>query len=135
VALPAGILAGSFTEKFKKNKKNNKNAKIKKFIYTVKILNEKTIMKLIIKFWNGDITLWKSFWIIRGGIALSSILFLNLVLNFTILDAITFLLPINVLLMIGVWKSANKYSGNFIWSLLAKVIMTITVIISIINLF
>jgi len=93
-------------------------------------------MKKIIKeFWNGNILLWKSYWLVGE---LLNAIFILLIFNFEIyifknnqftnflpfLDFSNFsifsksiLLIWTVFITVGIWKSAEKYKGNMIWIL------------------
>ena len=89
--------------------------------------------KLIYKFWIGDVTLWKSYWLIGE---LLNGLFMLLILNIEIylfnnsqfinqlpffnLSDFNLLSKIVVIawtffITVGVWRSAEKYKGSIIW--------------------
>jgi len=89
--------------------------------------------KLIIRFWNGEITLWRSYWLV--GELLNS-LFILAIFNFEIyafknnkftsslpfLDFTNFsflskfiLIFWTIFLSVGIWRSAENYKGNIIW--------------------
>tara|TARA_B110000438_G_scaffold302743_1_gene361421 strand:- start:3123 stop:3461 length:339 start_codon:yes stop_codon:yes gene_type:complete len=95
------------------------------------------MQKLIIKFYEGKIKLWKSYWLI--GELLNSIVIL-IIFNFEIqffdnksiftqlpfldFSQISLLSKIiiffwTMFVTIGIWRSAEKYKGNFIWIILA----------------
>ena len=89
--------------------------------------------KLIYRFWNGNITLWRSYWLIGellNGIFIftmfnieiyffknsnftNQLLFLNLS-DFNILTKII-IVAWTVFITVGVWRSAEKYKGSIIW--------------------
>ncbi len=90
-------------------------------------------------FWNGNIKLWKSFWLVGEliyGIALIIIIQLDKFFfkSPNIDNQITFfyfnnlgffskiiLLVVTVIISVGVWRSAEKYKGNIIWILITFV--------------
>ena len=94
------------------------------------------MQKIIIKFYDGKIKLWKSYWLI--GELLNSIVIL-LIFNFEIkffnnqslftqlpfldfsqinLLSKAIILFWTVFITIGIWRSAEKYNGHFIWIVL-----------------
>jgi len=84
-------------------------------------------MSIIIKFWNGEITLWKSYWI-------SQLLYipLGLTLGFIARELDLPLLVFEIvfilyayLVLVGVWRSSKKYQGYLINSVLAKISVVI----------
>ena len=89
--------------------------------------------KIVIKFWNGEITLWKSYWLIGE---LLNAIFILLIFNFEIyifknnqftnflpfLDFSNFSLLSKLILILwtgflttGIWRSAENYKGSMIW--------------------
>ena len=88
--------------------------------------------KLISKFWRGEVTLWKSYWLVGE---LFNALFILAIFNFEIfffnnqfsnsLPFINFnnfnLLSKSVLIVwtifitVGIWRSAEKYKGSIVW--------------------
>jgi len=104
--------------------------------------NKMIIQDILIKFWQGKITLWKSYWIV--GELLNSIIvvvifnielkFFNNTLIFETIPFLSFnnLHLINRLLIIlwtiyitiGIWRSAEKYNGRFIWSALTLTLLS-----------
>ncbi len=92
--------------------------------------------KIISKFWQGKITLWRSYWLVGE---LLNALFILAVFNFEIylfgnnqfsnslpfLDFSNFsfvskvsLIIWTIFITIGIWRSAENYKGSFIWILL-----------------
>ena len=98
--------------------------------------------KLIHSFWNGEITLWKSYWI--AGELLNALLILlifNLEIKFFHNTVTKNLLPFlnfnnfhflsksilviwTIFITVGIWKSAEKYKGNFIWIALTLIFLS-----------
>ena len=88
--------------------------------------------KLISNFWRGEVTLWKSYWLVGE---LFNALFILAIFNFEIfffnnqfsnsLPFINFnnfnLLSKSVLIVwtifitVGIWRSAEKYKGSIVW--------------------
>ena len=89
--------------------------------------------KLIYKFWNGDITLWRSYWLIGELLnALFMLAMLNIEIYFFKNSNLTNQIPFyniydlhflskliilvwTIFITIGVWRSAEKYKGSIIW--------------------
>ena len=93
------------------------------------------MQKIINNFWNGKITLWRSYWLVGE---LLNALFILVVFNFEIYifgnNQFTNLLPFldfsnfsflskitliiwTIFITIGIWKSAENYKGSIIWIL------------------
>ncbi len=88
---------------------------------------------LIYKFWRGDVTLWKSYWLIGellNGLFMLVIFNLEIYLfnNSKFIDQLPFfnlsdfnifskigIVTWTILITTGVWRSAEKYKGNLIW--------------------
>jgi len=89
--------------------------------------------KLIIRFWRGKITLWRSYWLVGE---LFNALFVLAIFNFEIYlfgnNQFSNLLPFldfsnfsllsklaliiwTVFITIGIWRSAENYKGSIIW--------------------
>jgi len=97
---------------------------------------------LILKFWYGQITLWKSFWLV--GELLNSLIillifnleinYLNNIslykdlpyLNFSTLNFFTktILIIWTLYITIGVWRSAENYKGRFTWIVLTLIFLS-----------
>ena len=87
---------------------------------------------LISKFWKGEVTLWKSYWLVGE---LFNALFILAIFNFEIyfldnqfstsLPFINFnnfnfisklvLITWTIFITVGIWRSAEKYKGSIIW--------------------
>ena len=97
---------------------------------------------LIIDFWYGRITLWKSYWLI-GELINSLVLlliynievrffnninlykqvpFLNFS-NFSLMSKFTLFLW-TIFITVGVWRSAEAYKGKFIWIVLTLILLS-----------
>ncbi len=98
--------------------------------------------KLIINFWYGQISLWKSYWII-GELVNAIVIFLIINIEIRYLNNIhaNELLPfinfynfsfLNKVLIIiwttfitvGIWRAAENYKGNFIWIFLTLLFLS-----------
>jgi len=88
---------------------------------------------LIINFWNGKITLWKSYWIfgeLLNGLLIFFILSIEIKYldnalvarqmpffifnNFSQLSKIALTIW-TIFITVGIWRSAEEYKGGFIW--------------------
>lgn len=77
----------------------------------------------------GEVTLWKTYWIGNVGVGLV-LSFIWKAINGTLDSGLSGILYIvwlfwAICISIGTWKSANKYTGNRIWAVLAKVAVVI----------
>ena len=91
------------------------------------------MQKIIINFWNGKITLWRSYWLVGELLnAIFILLIFNLEIyifgntqftnslpfldfsNFSLLSKLILVLW-TVFLTIGIWRSAENYNGSIIW--------------------
>ncbi len=89
--------------------------------------------KIIYKFWNGEIKLWKSYWLVGE---LTNAFFILAIFNFEIyifgnnqftnslplfdftnfsLFSKTILIIWTIFITIGIWRSAENYKGNILW--------------------
>jgi len=96
---------------------------------------------IIIKFWSGNIDLWKSYWFVGEILnALIILLIFNIeinllknshspnILTFFNLNNFNFfskiiLLIWTVFITVGIWRSAEKYKGPFIWIVLTLIFL------------
>ena len=98
--------------------------------------------KLLHSFWNGEITLWKSYWIV-GELLNALLIFLifnfeiKFINNTIIKNSLPFLKFNNfhflsksiliiwtVFITVGIWRSAEKYKGLFIWITLTLIFLS-----------
>ena len=97
---------------------------------------------LIKKFWYGHITLWKSYWLV--GEILNAVMILILLnieiiifnnkliansapfINFNNFNFINklFIIIWTIFITVGVWRSAEKYKGLFIWIVLTLIFLS-----------
>ena len=96
----------------------------------------------LINFWQGKISLWKSYWIIGELInSLFILLMINIEIrvfkNSYILDNLPFLdfgnlnfitkifiLTWTIFITVGIWRSAEAYKGKFVWIVLTLIILS-----------
>ena len=91
--------------------------------------------KIISNFWNGKITLWRSYWLVGELLnALFILLVFNLEIyffgndqfsnslpfldfsNFSFLSKITLIIW-TIFITVGIWRSAENYKGSIFWVL------------------
>ena len=89
--------------------------------------------KLVTRFWNGNINLWRSYWLVGEVLnALFILAIFNLEIyifgnnqfskplpfldfsNFSLLSKFALIIW-TIFLTIGIWRAAEKYKGNIIW--------------------
>jgi len=97
---------------------------------------------IIIKFWSGNVDLWKSYWFVGEILnAIVILLIFNIEINFlknpyspnilTFFNLNNFnffskiiLLIWTVFITVGIWRSAEKYKGSFIWIVLTLIFLS-----------
>ena len=97
---------------------------------------------LLYNFWFGKITLWKSYWIVGELInALTIFLIFNIEINYfnniNIYNQLPFinfdnfhffnkiiLIIWTIYITVGIWRSAEKYKGSFIWVVLTLIFLS-----------
>ncbi len=88
-------------------------------------------MSSLTRLWRGEIPLPQAFWTwaVLGGIAvngLTSVLFLVLLMNGQVAAAFVvgylFSVPYNIVVTVGVWRSAARYDGERRWADLARAV-------------
>ena len=97
---------------------------------------------LVINFWNGKVTLWKSYWLVgellnslvvliifnleirlfKNALVTNFLPFLSLE-NFSFQSKI-FLILWTAFITIGIWRSAEEYKGNFTWVLMTLIFLS-----------
>jgi len=104
------------------------------------------IEKFIINFWRGNLKLWHSFWLVGGfgGIIVSQIIIFieqkifansaNNLFNFSIRGKLLIVIWV-IFSTIGIWRSAEKYTGSTFWKISTKIYISINCISSIYILF
>jgi hypothetical protein len=95
-------------------------------------------MKYLSRLWHGELTLQNAFWnwAVFGGLTINvvtSALFLFLILAdqpvIALFVGYGFSLPYNVIVTMGVWRSAERFSGERRWADLAKFVTVIGMIL------
>ena len=88
--------------------------------------------------WRGELPLQNAFWnwAVFGGLIInvaSSALFLFLVMAdrpiFALIAGYVPSLPYNVVVSVGVWRSANRYSGEPRWADLARIVTIVGMVL------
>ena len=94
----------------------------------------KKMKKLFIDLWEGNITLWKTYWYLFFAELIYELPIYFLVpedrysvFAFTEIFSLFYI----VFFLIAVWRSANKYKGKIIWYFLAKFTAILLVIMQI----
>ena len=83
------------------------------------------------KFWNGDISLPKSYWLVGvvfGMIVGFVIGIIVISLGMSEIAINLFLIPWAIFSTVGIWRSSDKYKGLTLWSVLAKISIVLSVI-------
>ncbi len=100
------------------------------------------MLSILRSFWNGEISLWKSYWLIGE---LLNALVLLIIFNFeiylfgnnkfleflpllsyselTIFSKFTILIW-SIYITVGIWRSAENYKGNIIWIFLSLIVLS-----------
>ena len=91
------------------------------------------MQKIINNFWNGKITLWRSYWLVGELLNALFILAVNYIeiyifrnnqfsnslpfldfSNFSFLSKISLIIW-TIFITVGIWRSAEKYRGSIVW--------------------
>ena len=88
---------------------------------------------LFVAFWNGDVSLVKSYWLIGvlltiGVVFVATFLVIAAGLQFEAMFGIY--IPWVIYITVGIWRSADKYKGPKYWAILAKIAMVIGVLLN-----
>jgi hypothetical protein len=95
-------------------------------------------MNTLCRLWRGELALPDAFWnwAVLGGLAInvaSSALFLFLIIADRPISAFiagyAFSVPYNVIVSVGVWRSAERYAGERRWADLARIVTIIGMIL------
>jgi len=91
-------------------------------------------MNAVRRLWRGELPLSQAFWnwAVLGGIAVNlttSVLFMALVMADRIVAAFVvgyaLSVPYNVVVAVGVWRSAGRYEGERHWADLARIVTAV----------
>jgi predicted branched-subunit amino acid permease len=90
----------------------------------------KSNQNFFIKFWNGDLSLPMSYWLV--GIVFGIIVGFTIGLFVGFSDMPEFaidvlLIPWFIFIFVGIWRSSDKYKGAKFWAILAKVAVVLGV--------
>lgn len=94
--------------------------------------------------WHGEIPLVKAFWLYYVGVIVLLYIFLRLFYNQWIITValhvnlailkipplllLLFGFPYQIVALVGLWKSSNRYMGNKLWKILIKIYVVFVVI-------
>ena len=85
-------------------------------------------MELLKEFWEGKITLWKSYWL--GGVIIYqalSFIFLLIIGILELPQLAWLIVAAYIFVMISIWRSASNYTGPKGWAILAKVVVILAI--------
>ena len=83
------------------------------------------------KFWDGELPLVQSYWVVAWLISIPVGLvigFVTTILGFPANTLFAFFIPWYVFVIVGVWRSSDRYKGPKFWAILAKIAMILSVI-------
>ena len=100
------------------------------------------MLTILYKFWNGKVSLWKSYWLIGELLnAMVMLIFFNIeiyffknsyfivqlpYLNFAQFNIFSKILIMvwSIFITVGIWRAAENYKGNFIWIVLTLLVLS-----------
>ena len=95
-------------------------------------------MKHLYRLWHGELALDNVFWnwAVFGGLIInvaSSALFLFLIMGdrpiLALIAGYAFSVPYNIAVLVGVWRSADRYTGERRWADLARTVTVVGMIL------
>lgn len=88
-------------------------------------------MDLIKKIWNGELPLFKVYWLYGLVVGFFSVVLIQLLKDSrtSIIFISLALIPYQVLVLVGIWRSASNYNKNKLWMILAKIHVVLSAII------
>ena len=95
-------------------------------------------MKHLCRLWHGELELHDAFWnwAVFGGLIINvatSALFLFLIIADRLISALivgyAFSVPYNFVILVGVWRSADRHAGERPWADLARIVTVFGVIL------
>jgi len=84
----------------------------------------KKLDSFIKKFWNGDVSMVKSFWIfniIIDQVQIAIFAIIIILINLPMALILLFVAPYKVWVITGTWRSSDKYEGKKIWATLVRI--------------
>ena len=95
------------------------------------MVTKKASKNFFIKFWNGDLSLPMSYWVV--GLVLGTIVgiligILVFALGMPEVMINILIIPWAIYVSVGIWRSSDKYKGPKFWSGLVKVLVIIGII-------
>lgn len=94
---------------------------------------KKSNQNFFIKFWNGDLSLPMSYWLVGIVFGIILGLVIGLFVGISGMPEIAIniiLIPWYVYTAVGIWRSSDKYKGKKFWAILAKIAIVLGVISS-----
>ncbi len=95
-------------------------------------------MKIFFRLWHGELALQNAFWnwAVFGGLVINIVttaLFLFLITADRPISAFivgyAFPVPYNVIVLVGVWRSAERFTGERRWADLARIVTVIGMVL------
>tara|TARA_B100000029_G_scaffold502057_1_gene576654 strand:+ start:4010 stop:4324 length:315 start_codon:yes stop_codon:yes gene_type:complete len=84
-----------------------------------------------VKFWDGELSLPMSYWVVGVVISIPVgfvIGVLTALINAPANSIYAFLIPWYVYIVVGVWRSSDKYKGPKFWAILAKIALVLGIV-------
>ena len=95
------------------------------------MVKRKVSKNFFIKFWNGDLSLPMSYWLVAvvfGIIVGLVVLMITIATGMPEVMMSILLLPWVVYVSVGCWRSSDKYRGPKFWSIIVKILVIIGII-------
>ncbi|MBT7623600.1 MAG: hypothetical protein HN595_03640 [Flavobacteriaceae bacterium] len=92
---------------------------------------KKSNQNFFIKFWNGDLSLPMSYWLVGTVFGIGVGLAVGLFVGFSGMPEVAvniFLIPWFIYSTVGIWRSSDKYKGAKFWAILVKVVIVLGII-------
>ncbi len=83
------------------------------------------------RFWDGELSLPQSYWIVGVLISIPVGALLGVfigIIGAPINTMYAFFIPWYVYIIVGVWRSSDKYKGPKVWAILAKILMILSAV-------
>ena len=89
-------------------------------------------MNFIKKFWSGDVSMAKSFWIfniIIDQVQIALFAFIIIMNSLPMSLILLFVAPYKVWVITGTWRSSDKYEGKKIWATLVRIYIIVSILL------
>tara|TARA_B100000686_G_scaffold333954_1_gene400492 strand:+ start:148 stop:462 length:315 start_codon:yes stop_codon:yes gene_type:complete len=83
------------------------------------------------RFWDGELSLPQSYWVVGVLISIPVGALLGVfigIIGAPINTMYAFFIPWYVYIIVGVWRSSDKYKGPKVWAILAKILMILSAV-------